>query len=82
MGRLCKQDRLSVWERKREREREREGLYVSLRERESEKETENGQKVSSSKADIRSREWCRDKAQMQSEGLKVETQIKKHFQFI
>ena len=52
------------------------------RERESEKETENGQKVSSSKADIRSREWCRDKAQMQSEGLKVETQIKKHFQFI
>ena len=70
----------------REKEREREGLYVSLRERErereSEKETENGQKVSSSKADIRSREWCRDKAQMQSEGLKVETQIKKHFQFI
>ena len=65
-----------------ERERERERDCMCHLERESEKETENGQKVSSSKADIRSREWCRDKAQMQSEGLKVETQIKKHFQFI
>ena len=64
------------------RERERERDCMCHLERESEKETENGQKVSSSKADIRSREWCRDKAQMQSEGLKVETQIKKHFQFI